>query len=362
MKLNLIFIGSKLVNNRSLKEYILRCIEQKTDFINSIVFFRENDNSLFLYLEKELNSSDKIILITTKQNFPTLGKLLCTITSDNQVLKDGILIPQKSSLFEERSYLLEHEKSIVNVLQIDEGQKMPEILMPCNTSHGTLHVFEEDKETTIAILTPIAQTYDVTIHVVEEVRGWLKVEIYSNKYGNISKFTDSAKFLLPKNLIVTLNMRVYIIQKLTQAKKKMTFSESCTGGLLSYYFTQNNGVSEVFEGSLVTYSNELKENWLAVSHKTLEEQGAVSSEVVCEMSEGALNVSEADYALSVSGIAGAGGGTELKPVGTVHISSRSKTKHKEESLFFEGDRNYIQHQSALYAIKMLLLIDKEMFF
>ena len=154
----------------------------------------------------------------------------------------------------------------------------------------------------------------------------------------------------------------YIIERLSAANKRVSFAESCTGGLLSYYFTKNNGASTILDGALVTYSNSLKENWLAVSHEVITKEGAVSAEVVQEMSEGALNVSDADYALSISGIAGDGGGTELKPVGTVFIGVRSKTQHKEVHLHLQGDRNYVQHQSALHAIKMLILIDKEMFF
>ena len=362
MKHHLIFIGNKFAYNKTLKEYVMRTIEQKIDFFDSIVNFKESDNSLFLYLEEVLNSSDKIIIVATKQNFSTIGKLICTSTSDNQVLKDGMLIPQKSTLFESRSYLLEYKDSIVNVLQMDEGEKMPSVLMSSDAASATLHVFEEDRETIVAILNPIAQTYEVNIYVTQEVSGWLRVNVTSNKYGNISKFTDSAKQLLSRNLIVTSNIVAHVIEKLTIAQKKLTFAESCTGGLLSYYLTQNNGASNVLDGSLITYSNALKENWLAVSHEILLENGAVSSEVVREMSDGALNVSSADYSLSISGIAGDAGGTLEKPVGTVYIGARSKTISQEEGLFFQGDRNYIQHQSALYAIKMLLLSDRDMFF
>jgi nicotinamide-nucleotide amidase len=362
MKTHLIFIGNKFAYNKTLKEYVMRKIEEKVEFVDSIVYFKESDNSLFLYLEEELNSSDRIIIVATKQNFPTVGKLICTSTSDNQVLKDGMLIPQKSTTFEPRSYLLEHKDCVVNALQMDEGEKMPTVLMSGGALSATAHVFEEDKETLIAILNPIAQTYEVNIYVTQEVDGWLRVDATSNKYGNISKFMDSAKQLLPKNLIVSANIVAHIIEKLAIARKKITFAESCTGGLLSYCFTQNNGASNVLDGSLITYSNSLKENWLAVSKDVLEENGAVSAEVVGEMSDGALNVSAADYALSISGIAGEAGGTELKPVGTVYIGARSKTTNKEERLFFQGDRNYIQSQSALYAIKMLLLVDKDTFF
>lgn len=362
MKLHVILIGNKFIYNQNLKEYVLRKIEQKVDFVESVIFFKESDNSLFLYIEKELNTQNKIIIITTKQTYTTVGKLICTATEDNQVLKNGVLIPQKATLFQEKTYLLEHANAMINVLQIDEGEEMPEVLMFNEHVHATCHVFEEDKNTTLAILNPIAQSFDVNLTVVEEVYGWLRIDVTSNKYGNISKFTDSAKQLLPKNLIVSSNIMEYIIERLAASQKKITFAESCTGGLLSYLLTQNNGSSSVFNGSLITYSNILKENWLAVSADILEDRGAVSSEVVNEMSDGALNVSDADYALSVSGIAGEGGGTELKPVGTVYIGVRTKTVHKEERLHFNGDRKYIQAQSALYAVKMLLLIDKNTFF
>ena len=362
MKLHLIFIGNKFIYNKVLRSYVIRKIEKNIEFIDSVVYFKESDNSLFLYLEEELNSANKIIIVTTKQQFSTVGKLICTTTSDNQVLKDGMLIPQKSTLFEERSYLLEHNSAVVNVMQMDEEQIMPSILLSSNHASAIVHVFEEDQETTLAILTPIAQTYDVKINITQEISGWLRLDISSNKFGNISKFTESAKQLLDKSLIVSDNIIAHMIKRLKLHDKKISFAESCTGGLLSYYFTKNNGASDVFDGSLVTYSNILKENWLAVSHDVLNDYGAVSQEVVTEMSDGVLNVSSADYALSISGIAGDGGGTELKPVGTVYIGVRTKTKHKEEHLLFQGDRNYVQHQSALYAIKMLLLIDKEIFF
>jgi len=80
---------------------------------------------------------------------------------------------------------------------------------------------------------------------------------------------------------------------------------------------------------------------LAVEHTIIKENGAVSAESVREISEGALHVSGADYALAVSGIAGDSGGTPSKPVGTVYIGARSATMHVEKHCYFQGDRNYI---------------------
>jgi len=362
MKLHLIFIGNKFIYNEPFKEYIFRNIEKELYFIDSITYFKESDNSLFLYLEQELNRDNKVLIVTSKQNFSTIGKVICTVTGDNQILKDRMLIPQKATLFEERSYLLEHNSAIINVIQVDEGEKMAQILLQTIETKATIHVFDEIKEDLVSILSPIAQTYEVNFGVTSYIDGWLRVDITSKRYGDISKFIHAAKNLLPNKLIASANIIEYIIERLTSSKKRVTFAESCTGGLLNYYFTKENGASQILDGGLVTYSNALKENWLAVSHEVLEECGAVSAEVVREMSEGALNVSAADYALSVSGIAGDGGGTEMKPVGTVYIGVRSKTEHMEKHLYFQGDRNYVQHQSALMAIKMLLLIDKKTFF
>jgi len=362
MQLHLLFIGNKFIHNDILKEYILRKVEEKCEYIASTTYFKEGDNSLFLYLEELLHSSKKIVIVTTKNNFSTIGKLISTVTSDNQVLKNGMLIPSKAQVFQEDTYLLEFENSLFNVISMDEMKKIPNILIQTEKNKETINIFNEQRDTALALLNPLAQTYDVTLEIVTLIEGWLEVEIKSKKYGNISNFISSAKKLLPRKLIKTSNIIEHIIEVLSANKKKVSFAESCTGGLLTYYFTKHNGASKILDGSLVTYSNELKDNWLAVEHNALEEYGAVSSEVVAQMSEGAMNVSHADYALSISGIAGDGGGTELKPVGTVYIGVRSKTEHRERLLNLNGDRNYVQHQSALEAIKMLISIDKDIFF
>ena len=104
---------------------------------------------------------------------------------------------------------------------------------------------------------------------------------------------------------------------LKEAKKTLSFAESCTGGLMAHKITSFAGASEFFLGSLVTYSNEMKEQVLKVSKNTLEKYGAVSPETVEEMLKGLLELSDADYGIAISGIAGPSGGTVDKPVGTV---------------------------------------------
>lgn len=143
--------------------------------------------------------------------------------------------------------------------------------------------------------------------------------------------------------------------------RTVTFAESCTGGLLSAYLTRHSGASEVFGGALVTYSNALKHAWAAVDDAVLAKHGAVSAEVVAQMSRGALDAAGADYAIAVSGIAGPGGGTPAKPVGTVFLAVRSSNDLQRHELHLHGDRRYIQQQTVLHAVKALILFAPQTF-
>lgn len=119
-------------------------------------------------------------------------------------------------------------------------------------------------------------------------------------------------------------------------KKKLTVStaESCTGGSIAARLTSIAGSSEYFNGGIVAYSNEVKMNILHVSRETLEKHGAVSEETVVEMVKGAMKALKTDCAVATSGIAGPGGGTPEKPVGTVWIAAGYKNEirtYRQES-------------------------------
>ncbi len=362
MKRDVIFVGNRLILNESYERYIVRHIKEKLSSIDSISYFEESDKDLFLHLEQRLKMESKLIIITTKSTFTIVGKLLSTVTADNQVLKDTMLIPSRASILENGSYLLGFNSSEINVLLAHEGKKLPPILIDDENRSGWIHVFNEELSSVTALLEPLAQNFDVKIESSELLEGWVKVKITARKHGNMAQFIASSKGLLHHKVIAASNISAYIIEKLSKKHKKISFAESCSGGSLAYYFTSQNGASSVYEGSLITYDNTLKANWLAVDDESLEIHGAVSADVVNQMSEGALNVSYADFALAISGVAGPTGGSDLKPVGTVYISARTKTLVHTERFHFEGDRNYIQEQSVLMAIKMLLNIDREMFF
>ena len=141
-------------------------------------------------------------------------------------------------------------------------------------------------------------------------------------------------------------------------EKKLTFAcvESCTGGLIAKRMVDLAGVSDVFVGGFVTYANEAKERLVGVKHETLEKYGAVSEESAAEMARGARERLSCDVAVSVTGVAGPGGGTPEKPVGTVYIglSTKDGERVKRLSLSPMRDRNYLRYVSASNALHFAL--------
>lgn len=143
-------------------------------------------------------------------------------------------------------------------------------------------------------------------------------------------------------------------QKLKAAGKVLATAESCTGGGVSAAITEIAGSSEWFDRAFVTYSNSAKMEMLGVNVDTLESHGAVSEPVVKEMVLGALANSQANIAVSISGIAGPGGGSEEKPVGTVCFGwADSNGWLKVATYHLSGDRSQVRQQAVETALKVL---------
>ncbi|MEA1953519.1 MAG: CinA family protein [Campylobacterota bacterium] len=153
-----------------------------------------------------------------------------------------------------------------------------------------------------------------------------------------------------KNLHMTVEK---IILELIKRGKSISFAESCTGGRIASEFTAISGASNVLNGSCITYSNEIKHKWLNVSKDTLKQYGAVSQECVSQMLDGIVSITNADYAIAVSGIAGPSGGTVDKPVGTVYIGLLTPKEKQIYHCQFEGARNDIQNKATTFAIEKL---------
>jgi len=142
---------------------------------------------------------------------------------------------------------------------------------------------------------------------------------------------------------------------LRKHKKTITTAESCTGGLVASMITKISGSSDIFNGAIVSYSNEVKHQELRVSSNILEKYGAVSKEVVHQMLNGALKKFNASFAIAISGVAGPKGGTKNKPVGTVIIGIANNLGAKKiKRFYFTGTRVEIQKKSAQTSLREIL--------
>ncbi len=163
-------------------------------------------------------------------------------------------------------------------------------------------------------------------------------------------------FLLPKDLV---DKAREVVEANRKAGRRIAVAESCTGGLVAAAITEIPGSSDVFEAAFVTYSNAAKIGQLKVSEELVETFGAVSVAVAWAMARGALLASEADVAVAITGIAGPGGGTPSKPVGTVVFARAERDADParivaDQKVFEDSGRSGVRRQAALCALDLLL--------
>lgn len=146
-----------------------------------------------------------------------------------------------------------------------------------------------------------------------------------------------------------------LFKKLKEKNITVATAESCTGGMIGQCLTSIPGISDHYGYGFITYSNEAKMKLLGVKEETLKAYGAVSSDTVGEMAKGALLVSGADIAVSVSGIAGPGGGTKEKPVGLVYVGISLKCgKTFSKKLNLQGDRQSVREQTVCEVFELII--------
>ncbi len=144
-----------------------------------------------------------------------------------------------------------------------------------------------------------------------------------------------------------------LVEILKAASLTCAVAESCTGGGVGAAVTSVAGSSEVFTGGVVSYSNDVKRDVLGVKAETLGRFGAVSGETAAEMAEGVRRLTGSDLAVSVTGIAGPGGGSDEKPVGLVWFALASAAGVRTEKALFAGSRDEVRSAAVLHALGML---------
>ncbi|PJZ79474.1 nicotinamide-nucleotide amidohydrolase family protein [Leptospira meyeri] len=183
-------------------------------------------------------------------------------------------------------------------------------------------------------------------------RGYIKCIFQSNDSEKLERIVNELEKQYPK--IISDDVFAYVHEELISKQLTIAVGESCTGGLLGKKLTDLPGSSNYFVGGFLTYSNEMKEALLGVSHDTLSQFGAVSLETASSMAKGIFEKTKADYCISITGIAGPDGGTESKPVGTVWIGLKTPDGQVQtHSYLFPGNREGIRENASNTALFLL---------
>lgn len=202
---------------------------------------------------------------------------------------------------------------------------------------------------TDAQTTVLASPGEIQIHL----RAWSDNEAAAEKLLN--EMAERIALALGENIFSTEGeaLEEVVARNLALHNATIAVAESCTGGLLAERLTRIPGSSSYFLGGVVCYSNELKSAWVDVPKELIEAKGAVSPEVARALAEGIRRHSGSTLGLGVTGVAGPGGGSAEKPVGTVHLALAEASGSKERSLRFPGDRDRIRWQASQVALDMV---------
>jgi len=202
---------------------------------------------------------------------------------------------------------------------------------------------------TDAQTTLLAAPGEIQIHL----RAWSEDAAVAEKL--LSEMTERIRLALGEAVFTTEgeSLEEVVAKSLALNNATIAVAESCTGGLIAERLTSIAGSSSYFLGGVVCYSNNLKTAWVDVASEILEAKGAVSAEVARALAEGIRRRSGAALGLGVTGVAGPGGGSAEKPVGTVHIALAAENGGKERGFHFPGDRERIRWQASQIALDMV---------
>ena len=364
MRQSILIIGEDLEINREFLNYIFQSYEDHFGELGVVSFAPKNSKELPFIIENLSKDYDFVSIFGSDENFAIAAKIVATLTGGSLELKDSTTLALKDSLdYSKNSFLASLNNAQINLIKANPNEELGEFLTEYEPDFSYFHLIDIDADSAKILMLPLAKTYEVDITLAQILPNLILTRAKSNKFGQIESFLQGVKTLFSQKFIPQKDVIKFVANRLMQKGLKISFAESCTAGLAAAKFARYGGVSASFDGSLVTYANHIKHEWLGVEDEILDTYGAVSEPCVKAMVKGTLSTTNADFALAISGIAGPGGGTASKPVGTVYVAAGDRNGNIEvERLLLKGDRNYVREQSVLSAYLCLLRLKSEIFF
>ncbi|WP_279127728.1 CinA family protein [Helicobacter winghamensis] len=339
----LICVGENYRDFAPLNQYVQNTARTMFGVLDSI-FYLQEVKDIFGSIQERLNIYSKCLIIAPKEMFDDI--LQAFLISNKRMESNNVICVENAQL-----------QVILLDLQNAAQQELTQLFSVVGENmESFLYLYPLGVDATSAqmLLGGIAKDFGVCVNALNTQS---HLGVLSARNGDLQGFRLAVKEAFGEKIFLTFDLARSVIELLEKRNLKITSAESCTGGLIATMLTRQSGASAVFDGGVISYANTIKEVWLSVEEQNLAQFGAVSEAVVRDMLNGALKLSRADFALATSGVAGPGGGSVSKPVGTVYIGAKSiEGLEIIERLHFSGDRNFIQEQATLYAYLLFLRI------
>jgi nicotinamide-nucleotide amidase len=230
-------------------------------------------------------------------------------------------------------------------------------LKPSHTHTELFHIYGVSESRVEDAFQPFLKKYSFVSPAYCANLGHVKLTIsYSVDYlSRADELNQAVSAIFGDDITRATNLIIDVAGKLENKGWTLGTAESCTGGWIGQEITSHSGASSFFKGSVNTYANEWKVNLLGVNEKTLLDHGAVSEECATEMINGLCDKYNLDCGIAVTGVAGPGGGSVEKPVGTVYIATKTPENTVITKRLFGGNRKEVREQTVRYALNQLRL-------
>lgn len=356
----LLIIGAELSLNKNYLDYISKHYEDNFGEVNERICLDKATKELPFLFETWISEYDYITIFTNSELYAINAKIIATLNKDSLVFQNDILVPSKTLNSSQNSFLAQISRCKINLLKVSLDERLPELLSKPKISFAFFCLRDIDEDSAIILLDTLAKSYKIEILSTSLLSNLVLIKAVSTQFSRLESFLQAVDNLFRQKLILAKNPLEFIASKLMQRELKISFAESCTAGLCAAELAKFNGISSIFEGSIISYSKRLKHEWLGVSDLVL--QNEYSDKCVYFMLKGVFKTSACDFALAISGVAGDEDDRGVK-AGTIFIGAMYKDgSFLQERLYIKGERNFVRHQAVLASFMLMLKLKPEVFF
>ncbi|CAM4142379.1 CinA family protein [Campylobacter armoricus] len=360
MKHLIIVIGNELIINENYMRYIQEEYKKQFLELHELKFISKPDKDLPFLLEKLSQKYKYITIFSINEYYATIAKIIATLNDDVLILENDTLVPSKATRVK-NSFISSFKQCYINLLNTNIETKLPQILQEPQLNYAYFCLLDIDEMSANILLGTLTTSFDIQIKSSALLENLICIRASASQYGKLEGFLKGVFKLFTGKVFLGNDPIKFIAKKLLEKNLKISFAESCTAGLCASKLAENSGISSIFEGSLITYSNRLKNSWLGVSNDTLESVSEYSDRCIYFMLKGTFKTTNCDFALAISGVAGEDDDKNTK-AGTIYIGAMYKDgTFLQECIHIQGNRNYTREQASLAAYSLMLKLKPEIF-